>query len=194
MTPLVLKLGGSLTDSGQMREVLERVARSTRPLIIVPGGGVFADTVRAAQRTFGIPDETAHRIAVLAMQQMALLISDMQPKLKPAKSIADFEEVWRQARIPVWLPFEMVDGDPSVPRTWSMTSDGLAAWLATQRQGTSVALVKSCSVPPNANAQALAAAGIVDTEFARIVVQNGLDWHVIGWAAADTLDQLILAR
>ncbi len=194
MAPLVLKLGGSLFESGQLGDVLNVVVQSTRPLVIVPGGGPFADAVRAAQRDIGFSDQMAHRMAVLAMQQMALLIADLQPKFTAATSIADFQSAWAAGQTPVWSPFEMVDADAGLPRTWSMTSDGLAAWLATRLEGASVALVKSCAVPRNATAQTLAEDSTVDAEFARIVSQSALDWQVIGAGDTQRLSKLLLTN
>ena len=74
MKPLVVKIGGSLVETGRLREILAIVARAQRPTVIVPGGGPFADAVRNAQAEFGFSDEAAHRMAILAMHQTALLM------------------------------------------------------------------------------------------------------------------------
>ena len=47
--PLVVKLGGSLHASPALAHWLTALKRYPRPLTIVPGGGPFADAVRAAQ-------------------------------------------------------------------------------------------------------------------------------------------------
>lgn len=191
---LVLKIGGSLAESGRLGHVLDLVGRATRPLVVVPGGGPFADSVRAAQREFGFSDSAAHRMAILAMHQMAILFADMQPKLRPSATPEDFAAAWGWGAIPVWLPFAMVHGDPQLLRSWSTTSDGLAAWLAGKLDGAAIALVKSCRVPAGALAPALAEAGIVDPEFPRLVAAAGLDWRVLGAGDEEHLDVLLGCR
>jgi len=180
MQPLVLKIGGSLVTTGIAHNVLAMAVASKRPVAIVPGGGAFADAVRAAQSEQGFDDATAHRLAIQAMHDMAAEFQDMQPGLMAVDSQAGFDEAWKQDRTPVWLPWPMVAHEPSIPQNWSITSDSLAAWLAGQLPGADVALVKSCVVPRDASLQALVAAGITDPQFPAFVAREGLSWHVLG--------------
>ena len=46
--PLVVKLGGSLAESKRLASILKIVGASRQSCVIVPGGGAFADAVRAA--------------------------------------------------------------------------------------------------------------------------------------------------
>src|SRR6202047_4104277 len=52
----IVKLGGSLAHTPQFAAWLEALAAWGGPLILVPGGGVFADCVRAAQGAMGFKD------------------------------------------------------------------------------------------------------------------------------------------
>ena len=74
----------------------------------------------------------------------------------------------------------MVAHEASIPQDWTMTSDGLAAWLAAHIQGAEVALVKACLIPPGAGLDTLSDLGITDPQFPRIVKAARLDWHVLG--------------
>ena len=49
------------------------------PLLVVPGGAGFADAVRDADRRFGLPATTSHRMAILGMEQFGWLLSDLIP-------------------------------------------------------------------------------------------------------------------
>ncbi len=49
--------------------------------------------------------------------------------LVPAAGIAEIQEALRNGQIAVWMPYEMVVADPSIPESWEVTSDSLAAWL-----------------------------------------------------------------
>jgi aspartokinase-like uncharacterized kinase len=177
---LVLKLGGSLVESGRIGPILELLGRATRPMVIVPGGGPFADAVRQAQSTLGLSDATAHRLAILAMHQMAEVLIAGQPKLIPADTLPAMRKAWVARRIPVWLPYKMQERDTQIPADWSVTSDGLAARLAERLGHTAVALVKSRDVPDAATAADLARQGIVDQVFADVVGRADLEWRVLG--------------
>ncbi len=189
--PLVLKIGGSLLATGQARHVLQRVAQSERRVVIVPGGGAFADAVRAAQAEQGFGDAVAHRLAILAMHQMAAEFQDMQPRLLPAESVSEIQSAWEASAIPVWLPWSMVQDDPSIAQDWSFTSDSLAAWLAAKLVDAEVLLVKSCRVPTGLALDRLAVAGIIDAQFPGVIAKSGLGWHVLGEGGEARLASLL---
>jgi 5-(aminomethyl)-3-furanmethanol phosphate kinase len=178
--PTVIKLGGSLSESGRIGPILKTIGRARVACVIVPGGGVFADAVRAAQTEHKFSEAVAHRMALLAMHQSGMMLCAMHARLQPAETLAGIHRAITNSRIPVWLPLKLVDGDTAVSRDWKTTSDGLAARLAERLGGAPVVLVKSCRVPRSASAARLAKSGIVDATFATIVDRARLSWRVIG--------------
>lgn len=80
----MIKIGGSLTHSEKLRTCLQHIARlfANQAVVIVPGGGVFADQVRSLQQVWHFDDTTAHTMALLAMQQMALFYQSVHPEFK----------------------------------------------------------------------------------------------------------------
>jgi aspartokinase-like uncharacterized kinase len=177
---IVVKLGGSLSESGRISELLDIVDGAGRPCIVVPGGGAFADTVRAAQKAHGFDDGAAHRMALLAMEQSGLMLAALCPRLVPAESAAAIRAALELDATPVWMPAAMMAHDTAVVADWTTTSDSLAARLAELLGGLPLALVKSCAVPRDASAEVLAHAGIVDAAFAAIVARAGLEWRAFG--------------
>jgi len=188
---LVLKLGGSLLEAGRLPAIVNLIAARERPLVVVPGGGPFADAVRAAQRAHGFDDKAAHRMALFAMHQMAHLIAAASPLFAPAATPDDFARLLAGGLVPVWLPEDMAGEAEDVPASWDMTSDGLAAWLAARLPGAEVALVKSCRVDPDAALGALAAAQVIDPLFAGLVARHHLRWSVVGADDAPRLARLL---
>jgi 5-(aminomethyl)-3-furanmethanol phosphate kinase len=178
--PTVIKLGGSLSESGRIASILKMVGRARLACVIVPGGGTFADVVRAAQVEHGFSEAAAHRMAVLAMHQAGMMLCAIHARLQPAETLAGIRRAIAQSRVPVWLPMKLVDGDRSISRDWNTTSDGLAARLAERLGSAPVVLVKSCRVPRSASAVRLAREGIVDPTFAAIVERGRLSWRVLG--------------
>ncbi len=177
---IVVKIGGSLAETGRLEAVLEKIAAASRPVIVVPGGGAFADKVRDLQTVLRFDDKSAHRLAILGMHQMAELYFKLQPRLAPVDSLEGFARVFAAGLVPVWLPLQMCQDDETIPADWSITSDGLAARLAERLGGLTVVLLKSVAVDATLAAQALAAEGIVDDVFPRIVERGRLDWRVLG--------------
>ena len=59
---IVIKLGGSLTHSKALINCLNKIELryQGRAVIIVPGGGAFADQVRLAQQQWQFDEVTAH--------------------------------------------------------------------------------------------------------------------------------------
>ena len=75
---IVVKLGGGLlAHPAHFDTALAAIrdAADERRLLVVPGGGPFADTVRRMDRQFKLSDDAAHWMAVLAMDQYAHLVA-----------------------------------------------------------------------------------------------------------------------
>lgn len=190
----MVKLGGSLVENGRLAQILELVAEARTPVVVVPGGGAFADAVRQAQADYGFSDASAHRMALLAMHQTGLMLAALQPRLKPVETLASLKRTAVSARIPVWLPLKLVERDGRIPADWSTTSDGLAARLAERLGRAPVVLVKSCRIPKGASIAALARKGIVDPTFAAIVDRARLPWHILGVGDEDELAALLKVK
>ncbi len=160
----VIKLGGSLSNDSRLRSCLASIA-DVGNVIIVPGGGPYADAVRAQQMRWKFPDELAHRMAVIAMDQFALQLQGMEPRLKLASNMVDIQQANLQQRSVIWLPSVMVLSDASIAKNWNATSDSLAAWLAGTLKAEQLILVKSCDIPPGATLAELTEGGILDRGF-----------------------------
>jgi 5-(aminomethyl)-3-furanmethanol phosphate kinase len=189
--PTVVKLGGSLAESGRIASILKIVGAARVPCLIVPGGGAFADAVRAAQVEHKLSDAVAHRMALLAMHQTGLMLAALHDRLEPAETIAAIRRALTDGRIPVWLPLKMTEADTDITADWTTTSDGLAARLAERLGNAPVVLVKSCRVEGSASASRLARDGIVDPMFAAIVERSGLPWRVVGSGDEAQLAELV---
>jgi len=110
--------------------LLRTFTASGRDLLIVPGGGPFADAVRKA----GLPDEASHWMAVCAMEQMAWCWADA------GAAPVGLDDPVRG--VCVLLPYEAVRSNDPLPHTWEVTSDTIAAWVA-DRCGAPLLLLKS---------------------------------------------------
>lgn len=183
--PVVIKVGGSLHGSDRLAEVLAVIATARRPVVVVPGGGIFADKVRDLQPAAGFDDATAHRLAMLGMHQMAAEFVKLEPQLALADSLDAIASLIEEGSVPVWLPLPMMETDRSVPWTWSTTSDSLAARLAELLGGATVVLLKSVDVALDTPVDVLDRDGVVDEVFPVIVSRARLAWRIFGPSDGD---------
>jgi probable H4MPT-linked C1 transfer pathway protein len=164
---VVVKIGGGLLTrpdalDGVLRVLIDASAHAR--VLIVPGGGPFADAVRAADRAVGLTDDAAHWMAVMAMDQFAHLIASRAPAARliarPSELLASVGGVVEPhdsagARLCVLEPSAWLRAVDPLPHSWDVTSDSIAAWVAAQVRAPRLVLVK----PPGSVG---ASAGIVD--------------------------------
>ncbi|KQQ27056.1 uridylate kinase [Methylobacterium sp. Leaf123] len=181
----VVKIGGSLvTDRARLCALLAECAEEP-PVAIVPGGGPFADAVRATQAALGLDDALAHRLALDAMGRMAEVFCALEPRLTIATSPEAVADALAQGRSVIWDPVALKAGHAEIAESWDVTSDSLALWLASQLGVDRCILVKSAKRPVQTDPAALARAGFVDAAFPRfaaafdgaIVIRGPEDFH-----------------
>jgi 5-(aminomethyl)-3-furanmethanol phosphate kinase len=138
----VVKVGGALArDAAAVRAWCAEIAAcgARHPLLVVPGGGGFADAVRDYDRRVGLRAETAHWMAILAMDQLGWALADLIPG---AVRVSDLRPSPPAGAVRVLLPARLLmDRDP-LPRSWDVTADAIAAWVAGEVGAARVVLVK----------------------------------------------------
>jgi len=162
----IVKLGGSLTHDPRVALWLAMLAElGGGRVTVVPGGGVFAEAVRASQRHWHFADLPAHNMAVLAMAQTAHLFHALEPRLTLASDEAGIRRALHAGQPALWLPFGVLRDAPDLLTTWDVTSDSLALWLARVLNAERLVLVKACKVPAGCTFGELSALGMLDARF-----------------------------
>jgi aspartokinase-like uncharacterized kinase len=115
-TPLIVKVGGSLYN--QIPDLVPVLNASNRPLLLIPGGGPFADLVRHVQ----VDNDTAHWMAIAAMEQYSWFIASF--------GIPVTDILSTPVTTTVLLPYRCLRLTDALPHTWDATSDSIAAWVA----------------------------------------------------------------
>ena len=129
----VLKIGGAVCrDAATRRDALSAVRRLARErrVLVVPGGGVFADEVRSSQGAQGFSDDVAHWMAILAMDQMARVIAGELDGAQLIHLRSEVGAVHEAGRIPVLAPHTWIRAEDPLPHSWDITSDSIAAFIA----------------------------------------------------------------
>ena len=186
--PWIVKLGGSLMGAGALRQWLACLAEAgPGRAVLVPGGGPFADQVRAAQEALGFDDATAHHLALLAMEQFGRALCALHPRvLRPAETARAIHGHLDRGALPVWLPCAMTLGHADIPESWTVTSDSLALWLAGQLASPRVVLIKS-AVPDGDRAGDLVRDGYLDQAFTGFLAKSDTKAYCLGPGQEDRL-------
>lgn len=189
----IVKLGGSLAHDPRLPGWLAPLAElGGGRVTVVPGGGVFADAVRASQRHWRFDDLAAHNMAVLAMGQTAHLFHALEPRLELAADEAAIRRTLHAGQPALWLPTLAVRDAPDRLTSWEVTSDSLALWLAQLLNAERLVLVKACPVPAGRSLAQLAADGVVDAHFAPAAREAPFPIDVVEGDAADQVRDALL--
>ncbi|MFX0162243.1 MAG: amino acid kinase [Candidatus Hodarchaeota archaeon] len=148
---IVLKIGGSLLNYFEELKIfcktLSKISETAK-VLVVPGGGIFANTIRDLQKKIKFSDDTAHWMALLAMDTYAFLLKDM---IEGSKIIYTLEETPSRDKPVILAPFNLMKEKDSLEHSWRVTSDSIAAYVAHQLGAGLLVLVKDVD-------------GIIDTE------------------------------
>lgn len=184
----VVKLGGSLFGAPTLHALLDVAIR--HGALVVPGGGPFADAVRALQPTLGFDDRAAHEMAILAMAQGAALLQNLRPELARVASPDEIARAAADGHPAVWFPAAMAF-EADVPASWDVTSDSLALWLARETGAARIVFVKSAPAPETQNMSDWARDGLIDAYAPRLAESYAGDVLCIGDASPAALDDAL---
>ncbi len=145
---VVVKIGGSLIKEAP--ELVNRLVKefgSESPnfveevgasgglsfsVLIVSGGGIFADAVRETDEVYSLGADAAHWMAILGMEQYACYLLDKSRALA-TESITDLAQ-----GVSILFPYRLLKTRDPLPHSWDVTSDTIAAWVAVQLGATFV--------------------------------------------------------
>lgn len=172
----VIKVGGALLGRQGALDIvvaaLAAVAGRGDPMLVVPGGGPFADTVRLIDTEIGLSADAAHWMAILALDQYAELLASRVPRARVVWGAGEVAPALAAGELPVLAPYRWLrSADPAVlPHSWDVTSDSIAAWVAGELGARRLVLAKAVRVD---------VAALVDPHFSR-ALPAGVDTIIVG--------------
>ncbi len=159
---MVVKVGGSLFDHPKLAPTLADWLKmqSETKILLVAGGGRFADAVREMDRIHTLGEDAAHWAALASLAApTAVLKAMLLPYNLP-----------KQLELIDCLAFAQRDDDKllSLPHTWQVTTDSLAARIAVVHDCQRLVLLKSCDIPKGTPWKVAVKNGWVDEHFPTI--------------------------
>jgi 5-(aminomethyl)-3-furanmethanol phosphate kinase len=141
---IVVKVGGSLTQNPQkLRALCRKLSDLSMDyrLVVVPGGGEFADVAREMDERFALSPFVSHRMAILGMDAYGFLLGD----LIESASIVDCFEVALQIldnkKLAVFMPSRFMFNEDPLENSWIVTSDSIAACIAGRLEAKKILLL-----------------------------------------------------
>lgn len=178
---IIIKIGGSLSRSDALADCLNVLEKNYqgRAVVIVPGGGAFADQVRLAQQHWQFDNYTAHRMALLAMQQTALMLKGLKADFVIVHNVAAIHYQLDRHKTVIWSPDILELDNAGIAASWDISSDSLAAWLARTLAASELILIKSAVIDASLSLHQLAEQQIVDKAFCGFVAEAAFTTQVI---------------
>jgi 5-(aminomethyl)-3-furanmethanol phosphate kinase len=190
----IVKIGGSVNTDPHLPEWLNVLTQlGGGRVVLVGGGGRFADAVREHQAHWKFNDLAAHNMALLAMVQTAHFLQALNPALHMVSTDADAARVLRLGKTALWSPLALLTDQADAHTNWQVTSDSLALALAQRLGAAQLLVVKSCVVDPALSLAQLGDAGIVDRRFAALAEQGSVDIRFMRHDQPERARTLLLA-
>ncbi|ABR54616.1 aspartate/glutamate/uridylate kinase [Methanococcus vannielii SB] len=123
----VIKIGGSLTFNS--KNLLSKLIELNKKIVLVPGGGNFADSVRELYDRTDLGELGAHKIATICTDITGIYFSEISG-IKTANNLFDAKKILENENIVIILPSKIILSTDELPCSWSVTSDSFAAYIA----------------------------------------------------------------
>ncbi|NLE05777.1 MAG: hypothetical protein GX638_13395 [Crenarchaeota archaeon] len=210
----VIKIGGSLSEKPNvLRNLgyeLSKIAQKQK-ILIIPGGAKFADVIRELDNKFKLPASFTHRMAILAMDQYGLFLSQILPNSQLCDSIKEANKISKAGKLAIFLPSKMVlDCDP-FEASWDVTSDSIAAYIAIKVHSKKVILItdvdgifdedpkilKNAKLLKTISADKLHSYGgrtSVDKFLPTFLLENSIDVYVVNGVDATRIIDILLGK
>lgn len=129
----VIRIGGSLAEKPKVLRALCKTLSGIaerHKILVVPGGGRFADAVRDVDRVYALSAKLSHRMAIIGMDQFGLLLSEIIPNSTVTDSLHEATSPLKTGTVSIFLPSKLFSHEEPLEPSWDVTSDSIAAYVA----------------------------------------------------------------
>jgi len=143
----VFKIGGKiLENSNNIKSTISQLThlyneKILQKIIVIPGGGSFANFVRSLDEVLQIGDDLAHWIAIYSINYNGIILKRKYPNLETIEKLKTFQDA--KQMFCIFLPYRFLREDDTLPHNWNVTSDSIALYVANKLKLSQCFLIKS---------------------------------------------------
>jgi len=136
----IVKIGGSWLKNPKLPLLINFLQKFAKEkIVLVVGGGVFAETVRNVYKSNKMTEETGHILAMKATEIFAYYLKSINPDIRITNRVTNFIK----KNLNLWLPTEKLSFEKKFQKNWESTSDSIATWLYTNNKSKGVVFIKA---------------------------------------------------
>ena len=130
----VFKIGGKILEDyknlectiSQLKKLYDD--NTLQKIVIIPGGGSYANFIRGIDKKLVLGDDLAHWMAIFSMDYNGKELNRIFPEIE---CFDDFKNTQLAKRIfCIFLPYSYLRKKDELPHSWDVTSDSIAIYIA----------------------------------------------------------------
>jgi aspartokinase-like uncharacterized kinase len=129
MMKWVIKIGGSLFPEYAVKLCENLVGKN---IIVICGGGAFANLLRDYDAGIGFSSTVTHRSAILCMDILGMLLADKVADAEAVYSLNLAQKALDEGKLPIFMPSKFLEHQNSLEHSWRVTSDSISLYIAHQ--------------------------------------------------------------
>jgi len=143
----VFKIGGKiLENSNNIKSTISQLThlydeKILQKILVIPGGGSFANFVRSLDEVLQIGDDLAHWIAIYSMNYNGIILNRKYPNLETIEKLKTFQDA--KQMFCIFLPYSFLREDDTLPHNWDVTSDSIALYVANKLKLSQCFIIKN---------------------------------------------------
>ena len=170
----IFKIGGSWIGNPNLMKLLQLLKdiKSDENLILVFGGGIFADSVRKVYADFKMTERTANFLALKSTEIFSHLVNET---FSHTCLISDLNELnVKTEKLKIWMPSKTLKNEVTFIKNWDSTSDSVAAWLHNNICSKGLIFIKSLTLKKkNYKLGYLKGKNVLDKNIDKYLVNDG---------------------
>ncbi len=131
---VIFKIGGKILENyeninttiAQLSQIYKE--KIIKKIILIPGGGSYANFVRNLHDKLEFDEELAHWMAILSMNYNGIELNEKFPEIITIDNISKLKKL--NKTFSIFLPFKFLKENDQLPHNWEVTSDSIALFLA----------------------------------------------------------------